>query len=95
MTADRPNGVDHDAVRSALLHALASKLSAHSRGPANIDEKAQLVELGLVDSADLVEIILEVEQQSGCEFDPQQISLETGLTIASLSAAFLARGAVS
>lgn len=37
----------------------------------------------MIDSEDLVEIILllEVEQQCGCEFNPEEMDIETGLTL--------------
>lgn len=87
-----PNSVDIEGLRSAVLRALAGKLSPASRGRIDIDEKSPLLELGLIDSEDLIEVILEVEQQSGCEFNPQEIDLETGLTLAGLIGSFVARG---
>ena len=38
---------------------------------------ADLIELGLVDSQALLDVILEVEQQSGCLFDAERIDFET------------------
>ena len=82
------NEIDNEAVRSVVLSALAGKLSAAGRGHGDIDEKSPLLLLGLVDSEDLIEIILEVEQQCACEFNPEQIDLEAGLTLGGFVSAF-------
>jgi acyl carrier protein len=83
------NEIVNEAVRSAVLSALAGKLSAAARGRGDIDEKSPLLELGLIDSEDLIEIILEVEQQCTCEFNPEQMDLEAGLTLGGLISAFM------
>jgi acyl carrier protein len=85
------NELDNEKVRSTVLHALAGKLSASDCGRIDIDEKSQLVELGLIDSEDLIEIIVEVEQQCGCEFSPERMDLEAGLTLGGLISAFVSR----
>jgi acyl carrier protein len=87
-----PDAVDTSTVRSAVLHALAGRLDAAGCGATKIDETSQLLELGLIDSGDLIEVILEVEQQCGCEFTPEGLNLDIGLTIGTLVAAFVARG---
>jgi acyl carrier protein len=86
------NETDNEAVRSAVLGALGRTLSASGRGADDIDEQSRLLELGLIDSEDLIEIILEVEQQCGCEFNPEQMDLEAGLTLGELISAFVSRG---
>jgi acyl carrier protein len=45
----------------------------------------------VVDSEDLVEIILEVEQQCGCEFNPESIDFEGGVTLGTLIGSFATR----
>jgi acyl carrier protein len=92
MATGMPDAADSKDVRSAVLHALAGRLDAAGRSAAKIDETSQLLQLGLIDSGDLIEVILEVEQRCGCEFTPEELNLETGLTIGSLVAAFIARG---
>jgi acyl carrier protein len=86
------NTVDHEAVRSVVLRALMGKLDAAGRGRNDLDDGSKLLELGLVDSEDLIEIILDVEVQCGCEFNPQEIDLETGLTLGNLIGSFVVRG---
>jgi acyl carrier protein len=87
-----PDEIDKEAVRSTVLSALAGKLAAAEHGRSDIDEKSQLLAVGLIDSEDLIEIILEVEQQCGCEFHPEQMDLEVGLTLGGLINAFVSRG---
>jgi acyl carrier protein len=86
------NAVENEAVRSAVLRAVVRKLSAAGRERAQIGEGTRLLELGIIDSEDLIEIIFDVESQCGCEFDPQELDLETGLTLGGLVGAFLAPG---
>jgi acyl carrier protein len=87
-----PDAIDNEAVRAVVLGALAGKLSGAGRGDIEIDEKSQLLEFGVIDSEDLIDIILEVEQQCGCEFNPEKMDLETGLTISGLIGSFVPRG---
>jgi len=86
------NIVDPEAVRSVVLRALMRKLGAAGRAHNHLDEGSKLLELGIIDSEDLIEIILDVEAQCGYEFNPQEIDLETGLTLRSLIGAFVTRG---
>jgi acyl carrier protein len=86
------NETDNEAVRLAVLGAVRRTLSASGRGRNDIDEQSRLLEHGLIDSEDLIEIILEVEQQCGCEFNPEEMDLETGLTLDGLISAFVLRG---
>ena len=80
-----------ETVRSTILRALASKPSAARYGAREIDEECNLVELGIIDSEDLVDIILEVEEQCRCEFNPEAVNMENGLTLRSLVSAFVVR----
>jgi acyl carrier protein len=86
------NESNNEAIRSAVLSTLRRTLSASGHGWNDIDEQSRLLELGLIDSEDLIEIILEVEQQCGCEFNPEQMDLEAGLTLGELISAFVSRG---
>ena len=83
------DAVNHEAVRAIVFRALTSKLRAAGRDRNDIGDGSKLLELGLIDSEDLIEIILEIEQQCGCEFDPQQMDLEAGLTIGGLIGSFV------
>lgn len=60
---------------------------------ADIPDDADLMKFGLVeDSADLVDIIVVVEAETGIEFNPEGLDLETGLTLGQLIAAFSGGG---
>jgi hypothetical protein len=54
----------------------------------NGDASTQLLEVGLIDSKDLLDIILEVEERCAVEFDAEHIDFELGLTLGSLISAF-------
>lgn len=78
-----------EAQRMALVtEALARRLRQEGRSMPRIAPDADLIELGLVDSQALLDIILDVEQQSGCLFDAERIDFETGMTLRHLAAAF-------
>lgn len=79
-----------DDVRALVRDALARKLSMAGHGPQEIGNGTNLIGLGLIDSTDLLDIILEVEGQCGREFSPEGIELENGLTFETLVGAFTA-----
>jgi acyl carrier protein len=80
-----------DAVRSTVLAVLASKLRDQGRNLAALHEETKLLELGLIDSEDLIAIILEVEERCECEFDPAEMDFEDGLTLGALITCFAVR----
>lgn len=56
---------------------------------ADLRDDANLIGIGLIgDSADLVDVIVIVEAESGAQFNPEGLDLETGLTLGQLIAAF-------
>jgi acyl carrier protein len=61
---------------------------ARSQFRGDISASTQLLQLGLVDSTDLLDIILEVEQRCAVAFDPARVDFEENLTVATLVAAF-------
>ncbi len=79
-----------DGIRKLVLAALAPKLAA-AVATAIIADDTNLTELGLIDSADLMEVIVWVEEKGKMEFDPDRIELENGVTLQSLINAFVAR----
>ena len=79
------------AVRSVVLQSLQGRRRQPSVAIGEIDEEAGLVALGLADSEDLVEIILEVEERCECEFNPEAIDSSEELTLRSLVSAFVAK----
>lgn len=80
--------IDHSPM-ALLTEALARKLGGEGRA-ARIDTDADLVELGLIDSQALLDIILDVEASSGCMFDAEGMDFEHGVTLRGLAAAFTA-----
>jgi acyl carrier protein len=55
-----------------------------------IDASTQLSEVGLIDSTQLLDIILEVEQRCAVEFDPTRVDFQGTPTLGSLVSAFTA-----
>jgi acyl carrier protein len=53
-----------------------------------IDMSIQLLELGLVDSKGLLEMIVEIEHRCGVEFNPDRIDVDKGVTLGALANAF-------
>jgi acyl carrier protein len=83
--------ITDDAIRQMILDVLAPKLAEAGARP--IDDDTNLVGLGLVDSADLLEVIVLVEEEAGREFNPEGLDLESGLTLRQLVGAFVAPSA--
>jgi acyl carrier protein len=71
-----------------LTDALSQRLRQEGRGASGIDPDADLIELGLIDSQALLDMILEVEQESGRMFDADGMDFEGGVTLRRLAAAF-------
>ncbi len=80
-----------EAVRSIVVRALMRKITAAGRDSGGLEDGAKLLELGLIDSEDLIEVILEVEGECPCQFDPDGLDLENGLTLAGLVDSFVAK----
>jgi acyl carrier protein len=58
-----------------------------------IDDNTPLAGLGLGDSKDLLDVILELEMQCGVEFQPERINFDKELTLGGLIGAFGKAGA--
>jgi acyl carrier protein len=83
-SADVPgNGLIHASIIAALQRKLDHGVRADE-----IDDDSDLVNLGIVDSIGILDILLEVEATCGIEFDPERLVLEGGLTVSKLVAAF-------
>jgi acyl carrier protein len=76
-----------EIIRSTILELLTPRLS-RSGFRSGVDVSTHLLEVGLIDSKDLLDLILEVEERCAVKFDPEQINFETGLTLGSLISAF-------
>jgi len=80
------NQID-DSILLILVRALTPKFAAvHA---SKIDPDTNLIKLGLIDSADLLELIVLVESEVGVEFNPEGLDLEEGLTLRRLVSAFV------
>jgi acyl carrier protein len=76
-----------EMIFSTILEMLTPKLSQLKlRG--GVDVSTELVEVGLIDSVDLLDIILEVEHRCAVEFDPTRLDFEGTLTFGNLVSAF-------
>jgi acyl carrier protein len=73
-----------------LTDALAQRLRKDGRSTSRIDPDSDLIELGLIDSQALLDMILDVEQGSGRLFDADGMDFESGVTLRRLAAAFAA-----
>ncbi len=73
-----------------LTDALVRRLHDNGRGTSRIDPDSDLIELGLIDSQALLDMILDVEQGSGRMFDAEGMDFESGVTLRRLAAAFAA-----
>lgn len=77
-----------DVVLKILTAALMRKLSAAGVPATGIDEKTSLLDVGVIDSQAILDLILEVEEGCGREFDPVRVDFESGITLGKLSGAF-------
>jgi acyl carrier protein len=86
MMMSNPN-TKSEIIRTTILELLSPRL-LRSGLKDGIAASTQLLEIGLIDSKDLLDLILEVEERCAVEFDPEHIDFEAGLTFGSLISAF-------
>lgn len=77
-----------DIIRSTILELLPPGRVRSVFKDGSIDSSTRLLEVGLIDSTRLLDIILEVEMRCGVEFNPAYIDFETGVTLGGLISAF-------
>ena len=77
-----------DNVRDTILSLLGSLPSRLDLKESDGSTSAKLLEEGLIDSKNLLDIILEVEMRCAVTFNPERINIEQGLTLGSLITAF-------
>jgi acyl carrier protein len=65
-----------EIIRSTILELLTPRFS-QSGFRNGVDASTQLLEVGLIDSKDLLDIILEVEERCAVEFDPEHSAFAT------------------
>jgi acyl carrier protein len=80
-----------DDLRAIVIEALQRKLREAGRHEVAITGGTNLLELDIVDSQGLLDIILEIEARCGRQFDPEGIDFEGGITLDSLTQAFAVR----
>jgi hypothetical protein len=78
----------NDTVRRLLMEVLLRNLDVAALPLDGVDAKTPLMELGVIDSQGLLDIILEVEDRCGLVFDPLRIDLESGVTLDLIATAF-------
>ena len=74
------------SIRDSILDFLRPKLG--QMGSAEIHDDANLMGSVLIDSAELLELVIWVEENVQIEFNPDSLNLEDGLTIRQLIGAF-------
>jgi hypothetical protein len=72
-----------------LGDALTRRLRQDGRNVARVDPDSDLIELGIVDSQALLDMILDAEAGSGQMFDAEGMDFERGVTLRRLAAAFV------
>ena len=77
-----------DAIRDTIISLLGSLPSSLDPKAIGGNGSAKLLEEALVDSKNLLDIILEVETRCDVRFNPEHIDFEQGLTLGSLITAF-------
>lgn len=85
-----------DDIRAALLDILKPRLSEIETGstPGKTGDSGDLsardasADLGLIDSSDLLDVILDVEQRCCVIFNPERISFDSVLSLETLVDAF-------
>jgi acyl carrier protein len=73
-------------IRELIVRRLAPKLA--QIGVHTLHDDTNLAELLIADSADLLDLIVFVEEETDVEFDPDGLDIEQGLTLAQLVSAF-------
>lgn len=75
-------------VRQLILELLTPKLKSVGYSINDIDDTTDLMTLGILDSLDLLDMMLVIEEKTGFQFCPENADLDHGLTIESFVSAF-------
>jgi acyl carrier protein len=78
--------IRENSIRELIIGRLAPKLSRI--GIDTLQDDTNLAELLIADSADLLDLIVFVEEEAAVEFNPEVLDIEQGLTLAQLVSAF-------
>lgn len=76
-------------VLQILTDTLLRKLAAAGIREPALHEGTDLLNVGLIDSQGLLDVVLEVEEKCGRVFDPEHIDFESRVTIGKLASAFV------
>jgi acyl carrier protein len=79
-------GERENYIRELIVRHLAPKLA--QIGIHAVRDETNLAELLIADSADLLDVIVFVEEEAAVEFNPDGLDIERGLTLAQLVSAF-------
>lgn len=79
-----------DAVRTTILEVLRPKVEQAGLSVEALQDQ-DLVGLGIIDSLDVMNLIAEVERQTGCSFVWDRFDAEDGLSVLALATAFQAK----
>jgi acyl carrier protein len=78
--------VERRKIRELVVRQLAPKLA--QMGVHKLQDDMNLAQVLIKDSADLLDVIVFVEEEAGVEFNPDGLDIEQGLTLAQLVSAF-------
>jgi acyl carrier protein len=78
--------VERRKIRELVVRRLAPKLA--EIGVHAVQDDTNLAELLIADSADLLDLIIFIEEEAAVEFNPDGLDIEQGLTLAQLVSAF-------
>jgi acyl carrier protein len=79
-----------DIIASTVLALLQPKIPGLDPANSSLDGSIKFLELGLIDSKDLLDIILEIEDRCAVAFNPEGVDFEVGLTLSGFISAFTA-----
>jgi acyl carrier protein len=86
MEAQSVMQMERTKIRELVVHRLAPRLA--QSGLNAVQDDTNLAELLIADSADLLDIIVFIEEETGIEFNPDGLDVERGITLAQLVGAF-------
>jgi acyl carrier protein len=75
-----------NSIRELIVRRLAPKLA--QIGVHTVQDDTNLADLLIADSADLLDVIVFVEEEAAVEFNPDGLDIEQVLTLAQLVSAF-------
>ena len=78
--------VERGKIRELVVGRLAPKLA--QIGVHALQDDTNLAELLIADSADLLDVIVFVEEEAAVQFNPDGLDIEQGLTLGQLVSAF-------